>query len=261
MQAMAKQLVLHAGHQGRGVREAQRKFARRCKFVWSASMRPTATPSSLWSVCKRIREDVSRRDDHGGQRCNTRDGPGAVDLGCRGHRQDRDRFGKCLHHAHQDRRGLSAVVGDHRMCRRRARAAGSRVRRRRLPHAGRRRQSICRRCRLRDAGRHARRATTSAMANGSSRTGAADRHAVLWHVQPHEPWTSMPAGPRTTAPAKDVKCMFLQGAGQGNAPGDHRRNPQRCAYVGASRLKDLSKCTTFVIRPRPNVPQWESLPD
>ena len=31
-----------------------------------------------------------------------------------------------------------------------------------------------------------------------------------------------------------------------------------CAYVGASRLKDLSKCTTFVIRPRPSAPPWDT---
>ena len=39
----------------------------------------------------------------------------------------------------------------------------------------------------------------------------------------------------------------LQGAGVGDDPGDYRRHPQRLRYVGAARLKDLSKCTTFVL--------------
>ena len=43
----------------------------------------------------------------------------------------------------------------------------------------------------------------------------------------------------------------LQGSSQGDDPGDHGRYSQACAYVWATRLKDLSKCTTFVICERP----------
>ena len=104
----------------------------------------------------KIRERLPAPRHHGRQRRHRRDDRGA-DPFRRRHRQGRHRPGLGLHDAQDDRRGLPAAVGDHRMRRCRARARRPHLRRRRLHDAGRHRQGVRRRRRLRDAGRHARR--------------------------------------------------------------------------------------------------------
>ena len=70
--------------------------------------------------------------------------------------------------------------------------------------------------------------------------------------RPH--WTSTAGGRETTGPAKAGKSVVPhRGPVKETIQEITGGIRSACAYVGAARLKDLSKCTTFVICNRPSV--------
>ena len=203
------QHLLHAGDQGRRVRQAAGR-----QGEGGYPLRLRRCGERLHQVLRGAGQadqgDVPGDDHHGGERRHAGHGPGTPDLRGRRHRQDRDRPGERLHDPHDDRRRLPPALGDHRVRRRRPWPAGARLRRRRLPVARRCGQGIRRRCRFRDARRHAGGARRMRGASGSRRRASGSRWRSTG-CRAGRRWTGTPGAGGTT----------------GRAKGGRRRSPTR----------------------------------
>ena len=155
----------------------------------------------------RLRQAHARRlsasRDHGRQRGHRRNDR-SVDPGRRRYRQGRHRPGLGLHHAPDDRRRLSAALGDHRMRRRRARPGRTDLRRRRLHRARRHRQGLRRGRRFRHARRHARRPRRMRRRDPVTRSATARRCGGKRSTacRRGRRWRNIPAASPNTAPPR-----------------------------------------------------------
>ena len=180
----------------------------------------------------KIRERLSAPRHHGRQRRHRRDDRGADPLG-RGHRQGRHRPRLGVHDAQDDRRRLSAALGDHRMRGCRARARGPHLRRRRLRDAGRHREGLRRRRRLRDAGRHVRRPRR--MRGRGRRARRPEVPALLRDEQPDR--DGEVRGRRRGVPRRRGQGS-AGAATAGRSPAPRRRSSAACARPAPTSARD-----------------------